>query len=282
MSARNLAWGLSAFVVLGLSVTSTHAATILTGDQYYHGHAVTTAVDQSESNIGFDTTSTNYSSSSTFLTPNIGHAQARAEGTTLGADASFGGFPFNFFDGDTTNKTTSANTNYTQRMLITGDNPTITFSIVGNLYANPLAYIGYSQVSASVDWGLQLYSTEGTELEMNSDESLFGMHTVSSNPAQDSSMDINKQFTVSIDAVTDGEPLIGESFDLFAWLVASTSINPAVYTLAGESLLAESDFYNSFEIISTNDVTAVPVPAALWLLGSGLLGLAGFRRYKTK
>jgi hypothetical protein len=34
--------------------------------------------------------------------------------------------------------------------------------------------------------------------------------------------------------------------------------------------------------ITTMTVTEVPVPAAVWLLGSGLLGLVGFARRKAK
>jgi len=37
-----------------------------------------------------------------------------------------------------------------------------------------------------------------------------------------------------------------------------------------------------FEVNTVTDASAVPIPAGLWLLGSGLVGLVGIRRKVTK
>lgn len=74
------------------------------------------------------------------------------------------------------------------------------------------------------------------------------------------------------------------SFDGSGWQTATTDANAMVTILlngggqidfraAGNTL--EDHFY-----IRNADVTVVPVPAAVWLFGSGLIGLAGIARRK--
>jgi hypothetical protein len=42
-------------------------------------------------------------------------------------------------------------------------------------------------------------------------------------------------------------------------------------------------FFYSFEMIDNVEFNSIPIPGAIWLLGSGLVGLAGFRRrFKKK
>ncbi len=43
----------------------------------------------------------------------------------------------------------------------------------------------------------------------------------------------------------------------------------------------EPSIYFNDALVSVNDVTVVPVPAAVWLFGSGLIGLVGIARRKT-
>ena len=54
-------------------------------------------------------------------------------------------------------------------------------------------------------------------------------------------------------------------------------------TAPGTYVSADADFYNSLKLISvTGGIEAVgapvPVPGAIWLLGSGLIALVGIRR----
>ena len=65
-------------------------------------------------------------------------------------------------------------------------------------------------------------------------------------------------------------------FDLYTYVDAR-----GYDTFSGEngSIEISSDFYDSFKITSIEGgLQAVPIPAAVWLLGSGLIGLVGVRR----
>ena len=73
------------------------------------------------------------------------------------------------------------------------------------------------------------------------------------------------------------------SFGGSGWLIATTDGN-AMATLLLTGGTGQIDFRatgNAFEdhfYIRNANVTVVPVPAAVWLFGSGLIGLAGFAR----
>ena len=54
----------------------------------------------------------------------------------------------------------------------------------------------------------------------------------------------------------------------------------AGYTDGDRNLTTQSTINNFAGIVLIRDVPAVPVPAAVWLFGSGLLGLAGVARRK--
>lgn len=66
--------------------------------------------------------------------------------------------------------------------------------------------------------------------------------------------------------------LIRSSSILFGDTDQSNSFDPA----------SEWDSFglNNFSQLGSHSVSAVPVPAAVWLFGSGLIGLVGFARYK--
>ena len=72
-------------------------------------------------------------------------------------------------------------------------------------------------------------------------------------------------------------PPVGGTYNPGTGAFALTWTNPF-------SILVGSNFINGTASVSLNGTaTLVPVPAALWLLGSGLLGLAGIaRRRKTR
>jgi hypothetical protein len=84
---------------------------------------------------------------------------------------------------------------------------------------------------------------------------------------------------------TDSDNIIGISFIVIEDY-AFRSIGEAFYIYAGsagnqELGLGIGDDANLL-VTGTFDFTPVPVPAAIWLLGSGLAGLAGLRRRAQK
>ena len=52
------------------------------------------------------------------------------------------------------------------------------------------------------------------------------------------------------------------------------------HTIPGSSVIDQLDQYNNTNKIGFATISAVPVPAAVWLFVSGLLGLVGFARRK--
>ena len=74
----------------------------------------------------------------------------------------------------------------------------------------------------------------------------------------------------------------GKSSDFTDWVQYTHSFsidNDATYTLAFAAV-GTSDNRGGF--IDNVELNAVPIPGALWLLGSGLLGLVGIRRRHSK
>lgn len=85
-------------------------------------------------------------------------------------------------------------------------------------------------------------------------------------------------------AMTNPEGYFAASFELGSGRAALFTdeeifMNKTVSGIAAANLTEDSAkvFLNSFDFISEN-ITVVPVPAAIWLLGSGLIGLAGMKR----
>jgi len=78
-------------------------------------------------------------------------------------------------------------------------------------------------------------------------------------------------------AYDDASDLVTASFSLDGGVIFQSPFSPMASSLAGNSTI-EWDLYSD----SFAAVTAVPVPAAVWLFGSGLLGLIGVARRKTR
>jgi len=82
-----------------------------------------------------------------------------------------------------------------------------------------------------------------------------------------------------------------EIFGLSVWDLPTSGVNPFnfngqftvgnTYNLTLYSYTYDSDYYDEKWTFNLN-TTVVPVPAAVWLFGSGLLGLIGVARRKTK
>jgi len=83
-----------------------------------------------------------------------------------------------------------------------------------------------------------------------------------------------------------------DSFNLsFINLIGSLSLSPTDGSIFNEACSQYQAFagqcdafldYVKFKSEITYDIAAVPVPAAVWLMGSGLIGLLGFQRRNKK
>jgi hypothetical protein len=103
-------------------------------------------------------------------------------------------------------------------------------------------------------WGV---STEDWRVRPGGSDTLVDMNNVGSQTTQ--------TFTIT------------SSFDTFQGMVT----NKNFYFWLADEAFGANDFklYSAtLEIIGTQSAAAVPIPAAGWLLGTGIVGLVGFRR----
>ena len=64
---------------------------------------------------------------------------------------------------------------------------------------------------------------------------------------------------------------------------ADSTTGNAGFVIAWEGILGGGDQdYNDLVLMVSGDISAVPVPAALWLFGSGILGLAAVARRQSR
>lgn len=78
--------------------------------------------------------------------------------------------------------------------------------------------------------------------------------------------------------------LVGGGFAGIYWTMTPTTWNGMSYTFdmsRGGFPRGENTSSRTALIVNPAEVAAVPIPGALWLLGSGLAGLGLFRRRKT-
>lgn len=153
-----------------------------------------------------------------------------------------------------------------------------------NSLINSLSYIGYG--TASVD----LY-TEDAGIAHGTSESVFSIQFSLDSPYQYNltgntvffGSNLLSQASVSLtsNSGTLHDILGNETFDVSGILEAGT------YTLTGIALVEEIDGLPSYPSMSGNalydftlDLAPVPVPPAVWLFGSGLIGLIGIARRK--
>jgi len=61
-------------------------------------------------------------------------------------------------------------------------------------------------------------------------------------------------------------------------IVDASALNPALNTLPLVNPFNPATGWQSTNLVTVNNVSAVPVPAAVWLFGSGLFGLTGVAR----
>lgn len=90
--------------------------------------------------------------------------------------------------------------------------------------------------------------------------------------------------TLDIALLNAFDPQAGASFDLFtAETIDGMFLQTLFPNLSGRSwsLALLQDFAGTTDVLRLSVASAVPVPAAAWLFGSGLVGLVGIARKKT-
>ena len=185
-------------------------------------------------------------------------------------------------------------------LLLTTVTPTIasvTYSYTGNLYNrfstpssydNSMAISGTIELNAPLDANLNLESV--TPLNFNFSD---GLNTISSDNATFSSFKFitnsvgeitGWDFGVSIGLPTP-EVVGGESFGIYGdrrpdlmyyHPIDHVDIYTCIVATAGSCNQYSVDYAETYDLPGSWSV--VPVPAAIWLFGSGLLGLVGMAR----
>ena len=94
-------------------------------------------------------------------------------------------------------------------------------------------------------------------------------------PGQEGNLDY--QISVGGSVVHTDSTFTDQAFSLVETSFFTTA---GTHTLSFSGLTTVGDHTGFFDAISINSVAPVPVPAAVWLFGSGLLGLIGVARRK--
>ncbi len=86
-------------------------------------------------------------------------------------------------------------------------------------------------------------------------------------------------FNVLVDSTVVGSfnPVFGSDYTLF--LTNAILLSAGTHTLTFQGIAASPDYSVLIDQVNSN-VNAVPVPAAVWLFGSGLLGMFGLGKRK--
>jgi hypothetical protein len=92
-------------------------------------------------------------------------------------------------------------------------------------------------------------------------------------------------FVGSFTGVAGDQPIARLNFTLGAG-VTNATINVAAAAIGGtwsawDGINDPYDFTNDYEGAVVNPVSAIPVPAAIWLFGSGVVGLVGVARRRS-
>jgi hypothetical protein len=225
---------------------------------------------------------------------NVWLAESQVNSWELGANAKL------WFDYQSSQEySPMASANFTQPFLVINgdDESTVTFAYDGTLSANGsnIDY-GSSWYSFSVSLSVNHYDGDGNWVADKYSDDFYKAEADGFN-----TWNYDDSFTVTY---ASGELTTGDIFSLDVWLIAS-------YAAEGVSFLGEylgvdpeteepmygevtsgyldisADFYNSLRLVSiTGGIEPVggppvPIPGAVWLLGSGLVGMFVIKRRRT-
>ncbi|MEW6267143.1 MAG: VPLPA-CTERM sorting domain-containing protein [Thermodesulfobacteriota bacterium] len=81
----------------------------------------------------------------------------------------------------------------------------------------------------------------------------------------------------------EGHSMFGYGYDLASGsIILYDTWSPGYHSMAWGGSYADMDLWGVTVFIPSGGTAAVPVPAAIWLFGSGLLGLAGLRKRQQR
>ena len=139
---------------------------------------------------------------------------------------------------------------------------------------------------ASIDGSFTIDSDSYAITDFNITTGSGGIDFVSVN--YDIDDDVAVSCLCNVDEVSFEDGLTGSSLSLFLPSFVEFGI-PGVFDIGPEVFISELQFMNSFEraeafggTLAGVSSSAVPVPAAAWLFGSGLVGLIGVARRKAR
>ena len=196
-------------------------------------------------------------------------AEAKADGWTLGTRVYY-----SITETSELSWSNYANADFKQEFVVTDDTvaSTITF-----------AYNGSMSVSGeNVDFAASMYSM-GTDITVNQYDS-FNFWTSTKYEKYDIRKDADDEYdtwdysgTFEI-TYAAGELIVGETFFLAPSLHSFFGAEVVGFVGSG-NVVFDNNFYNSLRPVSIEGgIEAVPIPGAVWLLGSGLIAMVGIRR----
>jgi hypothetical protein len=169
----------------------------------------------------------------------------------------------------------------------------VALGLIIALTATPASAVTAGTYSADITIsGLETFNLAGFSLNVNYDDSLlaFDSYTLTDElgsfdnfDAEDWSLGDDGFGTVALDVVSFLVDLGGQSDAFKLATVNFTGDEGAMAGISLSGILLGDDLGAPIPFtVNGTDINAVPVPAAVWLLGSGLVGIVGLRRRNRK
>ncbi len=164
---------------------------------------------------------------------------------------------------------TNAGSEFVQQFIATGDNPQFDVAWTGTMSfeSGP----GDMDLWYQLSWNYAIYDPGEDAWYWQNPLGSYDLDYIILHAGE--SQTINKTDSIALELSS------GTKFALWIFQgTGATWLNDPSH--AGQAVKLDSDFYNSFTITNISHAEVVPIPGAVWLLGSGLLGLVVVRRRK--